>query len=144
MGILSVRGVRRELRGFILMETAKVLVLLSDDLIFNSRICAPARDHGATVRTARNTVAAAATARELSATCVIVDLALVEGSLGELLTALRQSPLPPRVVAYGSHIDAAGLRAATEAGCDVVLPRSKFVEALDNELPRWLAPRTPS
>jgi hypothetical protein len=46
------------------------------------------------------------------------------------------------VVAYGSHVDTATLRAAREAGCDVVLPRSKFVEELPTALPTWLAPRT--
>jgi len=126
------------------MENERVLVLLSDDLIFNSRISAPARDQGATVRGARNVDAAAAAARESSATCVIVDLALAGSRICDLLTSLRALAVPPRVIAYGSHVDAAGLSAAVEAGCDVVLPRSKFVEALDNELPRWLAPRTPS
>jgi ActR/RegA family two-component response regulator len=126
------------------MESAKVLVLVSDDLIFTSRISAPARDQGATVRSVRDVTTAVAVARELSATCVIVDLALAEGRIGDLVGALRELPGPPRVIAYGSHVDTAGLRAATEAGCDVVLPRSKFVEALDDELPRWLAPRTPS
>ena len=33
---------------------------------------------------------------------------------------------------------AAGLRAAREAGCDLVLPRSKFVEELPRALPGWL------
>jgi DNA-binding NarL/FixJ family response regulator len=126
------------------MEIERVLVLLSDDLIFNSRISAPARDEGATVRGARDVDAAAAAARESSATCVIVDLALAGSRIGNLLTALHALPVPPRVIAYGSHVDTEGLRAAAEAGCDLVLPRSKFVEALDKELPRWLAPRTPS
>jgi DNA-binding NarL/FixJ family response regulator len=126
------------------MEIAKVLVLLSDDLIFNSRISAPARDEGATVRGARDVDGAIAAASESSATCVIADLALAGDRIGDLLAALCAFPVRPRVIAYGSHVDAAGLRAAAEAGCDVVLPRSKFVEALDNELPRWLAPRTPS
>jgi ActR/RegA family two-component response regulator len=124
------------------MENEKVLVLLSDDLIFNSRISAPARDDGATVRSARDVDAAIVAARQSSATCVIVDLALAGSRIGELLTSLRALAVPPRIIAYGPHVDAAGLRAAAEAGCDIVLPRSKFSEALDKELPRWLAPRT--
>jgi hypothetical protein len=43
----------------------------------------------------------------------------------------------PRVVAYGSHVDTATLKAARASGCDPVLPRSKFVEDLPRELPRW-------
>ena len=43
-----------------------------------------------------------------------------------------------RVVGYGSHVDAATLHAARVAGCDPVLPRSKFVEELPGALPGWL------
>jgi hypothetical protein len=50
----------------------------------------------------------------------------------------------PRVVAYGSHVDTATLRAAREAGCDPVLPRSKFVEELPSALPHWFTPRSAS
>ena len=45
----------------------------------------------------------------------------------------------PRLVAYGSHVDAEALRAARAAGCDPVLPRSKFVDDLPAALPGWLA-----
>jgi hypothetical protein len=53
-------------------------------------------------------------------------------ALASLSTARR-----PRVVAYGSHVDAAGLRAARAAGCDIVLPRSQFVEELPGKLKEW-------
>jgi hypothetical protein len=51
----------------------------------------------------------------------------------------RGAPIP-RVVAYGSHVDAQGLAAARAAGCDLVLPRSKFVEELPTALALWLRP----
>jgi hypothetical protein len=44
----------------------------------------------------------------------------------------------PRVIAYGSHVEAATLHAAREAGCDLVLPRSRFVEELPVSLGAWL------
>jgi hypothetical protein len=47
-------------------------------------------------------------------------------------------PVMPRVVAYGPHVDAALLRAARDAGCDPVLPRSKFVEQLSQALTEWI------
>ena len=47
---------------------------------------------------------------------------------------------PPRVVAYGSHVDTASLQAARTAGCDPVLPRSKFVKELELGLKEWLTP----
>jgi ActR/RegA family two-component response regulator len=131
------RGVVRN----ILMENAGALVVVSDDLIFSSRITGAARDRGATTRVVRTVDAAAAAAREVSGTCIIVDLALVAGQLPALVAELGAEPSRPRIVVYGSHVDAAGLRAATEAGCDHVLPRSKFVEALESDLLHWLAPR---
>jgi hypothetical protein len=42
-------------------------------------------------------------------------------------------------MAYGAHVDAAGLWAARQAGCDIVLPRSAFVEELPFRLPEWLS-----
>jgi len=35
-------------------------------------------------------------------------------------------------------VDATGLKTARDAGCDVVLPRSAFVEQLPHKLPEWM------
>lgn len=115
-------------------------LLLSDDLIFASRISGTASALGLTVQTARTAEALLALARRQAPGCVILDLANPGLALPDLLRGLRAacSP-PPRVVAYGAHVDAAGLRAAREAGCDLVLPRSKFVEELPRQLPAWFA-----
>ena len=56
------------------------------------------------------------------------------------MAGLAALPHRPRVVAYASHVDTASLKAACDAGCDVVLPRSKFVADLPTALPEWLAP----
>ena len=48
----------------------------------------------------------------------------------------------PRVVAYGSHVEAETLRAARTASCDRVLPRSRFVEELNGAIGEWLTPPT--
>ena len=80
------------------------------------------------------------TAAQVGTRCVIVDLAFPGLDLPDLIRRLGEvCASPPRVVAYGSHVDTQTLRAAREAGCDVVLPRSKFVEDLPRELPAWLA-----
>ncbi len=116
-------------------------LLLSDDLIFTSRVVGTARSLGLEVRSARSAEALLTLARQHPPACVLVDLANPGLSLSDLLRGLGEAcPLRPRVVAYGSHVDAAGLRAAREAGCDLVLPRSKFVEDLPRELPAWLGP----
>src|SRR5205814_10623040 len=66
----------------------------------------------------------AALAREHAPAGVLVDLGNPGLSVPDLLARLRAAcPRMPRVVAYGSHVDAAGLRAARAAGCDVVLDR---------------------
>ena len=117
-------------------------LLLSDDLMFASRITGVGRDLGLTVTPARTVEALETRARQESPHCVIVDLAFPGLSLADLIGRLRAAcPTMPRLVAYGSHVDAAGLRAAREAGCDVVLPRSAFVEQLPAQLPQWLSAR---
>jgi CheY-like chemotaxis protein len=113
--------------------------VLSDDLIFTSRITATARDLGFAFRAARCAEALLALARQEAPRCVIVDLANPGLVVAELVRQLTEIRTPaPRVVAYGSHVDVATLRAAREAGCEPVLPRSKFVEELPRELGAWV------
>jgi CheY-like chemotaxis protein len=113
-------------------------LVLSDDLIFASRIAGTARALGLEVRQARDVGRLPELARQLQARCVIVDLAFPGLDLPDLMRRLGEAGAP-RVVAYGSHVDAESLRAAREAGCAPVLPRSKFVEDLPNELRSWLS-----
>ena len=42
------------------------------------------------------------------------------------------------IVGYGSHVATQGLHQARVAGCDVVWPRSKFVEELSRTLRTWV------
>lgn len=115
-------------------------LLLCDDLIFTSRVTGTARALGLTVRAARSSDALLEQARQAQPRCVLVDLANPGLDLPGLIRALGQAcGTPPRIVAYGSHVDTETLRAARAAGCDPVLPRSKFIEELPHALPRWLA-----
>lgn len=115
-------------------------LMLCDDLIFTSRVTATARAHGLAVTPVRSAEQAAGRARDNPPRCVIVDLHTPGLDLPALLAELRAAcPAMPRVVAYGSHVDAERLKAARQAGCDVVLPRSKFVADLEAKLPEWLA-----
>lgn len=115
-------------------------LLLSDDLIFSSRVTGTAQAHGLAVTPARSVERLRELVGAVVPTCVIVDLANPGLQIEELLAWLIEHCQPrPYVVAYGSHVDTATLRRAREAGCDVVLPRSKFVEDLPTQLPRWLA-----
>ena len=71
---------------------------------------------------------------------MILDLQNPGLDLPALLAELKAAcPAMPRVTAYGSHVEAEVLRAAREAGCDLVLPRSKFVKELDGQIAAWLS-----
>ncbi len=52
------------------------------------------------------------------------DLVVVDLSRAGVLESLRQ--VDARTIGFGSHVDHELLAAAREAGCDEVLPRSKF------------------
>jgi DNA-binding NarL/FixJ family response regulator len=109
--------------------------LLSDDLIFASRILGTARDLGLEVRQARDQRHLANLLGQESPRLLLIDL----HNQGLVLAGLLERLPEPRpfVVAYGSHVEAATLKAARDAGCNLVLPRSKFVEELPRALPAW-------
>jgi CheY-like chemotaxis protein len=109
-------------------------------MMFTSRITGTARDLGLTVKPVRSVEALTALAGQQTPTCVLVDLSHPGLQPAELMESLRAAcPAMPRVVAYGSHVDTATLRAARQAGCDLVLPRSQFVQELPQALPQWLS-----
>jgi CheY-like chemotaxis protein len=115
-------------------------LVLSDDLMFSSRITGTARSLGLEMKPAGSVARLQEFAQQTMPTCVILDLANPTLKIDELMNWLKAHCTPmPRVVAYGSHVDVATLSQARAAGCDPVLPRSKFVEELPVKLPEWLA-----
>ncbi len=115
-------------------------IVLCDDMIFTSRVTGTARDLGLTVRPARSVEALQKLVQQQCPRCVIVDLANPGLEIAQLIADLQQNCSPmPRVVAFGSHVDTATLQRAREAGCDPVLPRSKFVEDLPHALSEWMS-----
>jgi CheY-like chemotaxis protein len=113
-----------------------MILLLSDDLIDASKTIAHGRTLGVRVVQCK-TLAAIAQWDAEAVTCCIVDLHLPGLELGELLEALSRRPTKPRVIAYGSHVDAARLSAARKAGCDEVMPRSKYFEEMPGRIAEW-------
>jgi CheY-like chemotaxis protein len=113
-------------------------LVLCDDLIFASRITGTARSLGLDAKAARTIDALQKVLQDCTPRCLIVDLANPTLKLPELMTFLREHcTAMPRVVAFGSHVDTASLAAARAAGCDPVLPRSKFVDELPTALASW-------
>jgi DNA-binding NarL/FixJ family response regulator len=114
-------------------------ILLCDDMMFTSRITGTARDLGLSLKTARSAKELMELSEQEPPTCVIVDLSHADARMTDLIESLRAvCPRLPRVVGYGSHVDTATLQAARDAGCDLVLPRSKFVQDLPHALPEWI------
>lgn len=118
---------------------APIALLLSDDMMFTSRITGTVRDLGLSMKTARAVDPLKTLVQSERPACVIVDLANPGLVIGDLTGWLAETCLPAlRVVAYGSHVDTETLQRAKESGCDVVLPRSKFVTELPNKLREWM------
>jgi CheY-like chemotaxis protein len=115
--------------------------LLSDDLIFTSRITGTARALGLDMQTARSPSQLTALLAARVPQCILIDLHNPGLSPGDLLRDLPQCR--PFVVGYGSHVDTATLQAARAAGFDLVLPRSKFVDELAKSLPEWFGASKP-
>ena len=112
-------------------------LLLCDDLIFSSRIVGTATALGLSVRSKKTASDLLHLARQEPPRCVILDLNAPGLDIDELLRELGALQPKPFVVGYGSHVDTATLKKAREAGCDIVWPRSKFVEELATALPVW-------
>jgi DNA-binding NarL/FixJ family response regulator len=114
-------------------------LLLSDDLIFSSRIAGAASARGLSLTVSRTAAELVQSAHRLTPRCLIIDLDNPGLDLAALMGELRRMNSTARVVAYGPHVNAALLHDARAAGCDPVLPRSKFVEQLESEMPNWFA-----
>jgi CheY-like chemotaxis protein len=121
--------------------TTPVGLLLCDDLLFASRILAVARAHHCALTWVREPQALLTAARQQIPGGILIDLHHPQLHLPQLLAQLLPlCPTPPRLVAFGSHVDTSRLKAATDAGCHHVLPRSRFVALLETQLPHWLTP----
>lgn len=110
-------------------------LLLCDDLLFASKVTATARAHGRAVTVCRDMTRLVAALEERVPQAILLDLHNYTLSL-DAVAGWRAAGV--RVVGFGSHVDVAVLKAARAAGCDPVLPRSKFVAELEQELPEWL------
>ena len=91
------------------------------------------------MRQARSAAALLEQAKQEPPGGVILDLHAEGLDVPALLAGLRDAcPVMPRVVAFGSHVEADTLKAARAAGCDKVMPRSQFVKVLESDLAEWL------
>jgi len=113
-------------------------VLLTHDFIFSTKVTSTARALGLEVTAAANLVRAAELCRDQRPGCVFIDLGVPNLDITAAVAQLRSAAGAVPTVAYGSHVDKARLDAARAAGCDEVLPRSKFSAELPDLLRRYL------
>jgi DNA-binding NarL/FixJ family response regulator len=114
-------------------------LLLSRDLIFTSKVTGTARALGKRVLVAGTVELASTMIDQWRPKVVFVDLAS-----GDLVTPValqafkaQAGPKSP-FVAFGSHVDTSALDAAASAGCDLVLPRSRFTTELPELIRRYI------
>ena len=113
-------------------------LLLSRDLIFTSKVTGTARALGVQVMTAGNSALATAMLGQWRPRVVFLDLAAGDLVSPEAIVAYRAIAPGVSFVAFGSHVDTAGLAAAEAAGCDEVMPRSKFSGTLPEIIRTYL------
>jgi DNA-binding NarL/FixJ family response regulator len=101
------------------------VLFLTTDMMFSSRVLGAAKAFGLDCRLVAKPEQLAATTLD-SCPLALIDLGLSPLDLGEAVAAIRASAPQARIVAFGPHVDHRLLAAASDAGCDLVLPRSQF------------------
>jgi CheY-like chemotaxis protein len=112
-------------------------LMISQDLFFSSKVTSTANELGFRVVVEGNVAQAALKVAATKCRCLILDLATPGLIVADVLRALPEANRP-RVIAFGAHVQAARLQEARDAGCDEVMPRSKFSATLPDLLTRAL------
>jgi CheY-like chemotaxis protein len=112
-------------------------LLLSRDLIFTSKVVGTAGALGHRVLAAGAVDLASTLIEREQPRVVFVDLSAGDLVSPAALAAYRRLAAPRTpFVAFGSHVDVQALAAARAAGCDPVLPRSRFSAELPDLIRR--------
>jgi DNA-binding response OmpR family regulator len=112
-------------------------ILISRDLFFGSKVTGTAGQLGLRVELVDTVERATARAADEGCGLILFDLESPQASIRDLMRALDAKSRPP-VVAFGAHVHTQWLDEARDAGCDDVMPRSKFTATLPDLLRRYL------
>lgn len=105
----------------------RVGLLVSRDLIFISKVTGTARALGRRILVAGTAALVAETIDQWQPKVLFVDLSAGDLVGQPALVAYRgMAGSGTSLIAFGSHVDTAALEAAKAAGCELVLPRSRF------------------
>ncbi len=116
---------------------APIALFLSSDLLFAGKIQAAAAPLGIQVLQETQPAAIARALKEENVAIVFLDLNAASISVAEMMDLLPEENRPV-TVAFGPHVNTKRLEEARQAGCDHVLPRSRFVTELPELLKRSL------
>ena len=107
-------------------------IALIDDLFFLAKVHETAKHTGVTLETAANGEQLLKAAAGSPAALILVDLNARQGALDavERLCAANGEGKPRRVIAFLSHVQTDLAERARAAGCQDVMPRSKFTQNL--------------
>ena len=117
-------------------ETRRGL-LLTSNLLFSSMVTGTAAANGNEVVVADNLAEAEGLCRERPVAFVIIDLSVTEPDIATIVARLRTAAGAAPAIAFGSHVDKTRLDEARAAGCDEVMPRSRFSSELPALLRRY-------
>lgn len=114
-----------------------VLLVAVDDLIFLSRIQQEAGRVGIPVEKVLSVVEVESKSQR-GAPMLIVDLNAEGFSAMDLVEAVRKlrTPTETKIIGFFSHVQQGLKQQAEKVGCDLVLPRSRFIEILHSLLRR--------
>jgi CheY-like chemotaxis protein len=101
-------------------------LLISNDLFFTSKVTGTAAQLGSRCELVGSQSLALERLATVPYRAVFIDLAHNGLDLVALVTAARTQSPAPRVIAFGSHVAVDRLDEARTAGCDDVMPRSRF------------------
>ena len=107
-------------------DAAKVVVFLSGDLIFASRVRSPATEAGLEFRLSGNLPDDS----HLHASHIIVDLSTRFKAIDGLMQACETRFPEAEVIAYAPHVQVQRIRDARLQGIPTVLTRGQFNDAL--------------
>lgn len=115
-------------------------LLLSRDLFFTSKVTGTAGALGLKVQTVLGIpqLMEKLKSSDVQCRCVFIDLALNDLDVANLMSQFP-TETRPKVVAFGSHVATARLEGAEAAGCDEVMPRSRFSATLPELLKKYLS-----
>ena len=110
-------------------------VLLTNDLVFSSKVAGGAMRQGIRVETALSVAALLEKVQAADVRLVMLDLTAAGLDPRVLVPQLRAAASSAcKVLAFGPHVHEAKLETARAAGCELVLSRGQFNAQLDQIL----------